>query len=450
MRLGLSMAVGLALAGPAAALEPNEVALIVNRNMPASRAVADHYCAKRGVPAANVLAFDLPTTEDVSRRDYNERLAGPLRKALAGRRDAVKALLCVYGVPLRVGGDEPSAAEKAEVEKLRPEVKALQGRERELQKQVAALVEESKKTPKGPADAELAVRRKELKDLQEKLRPMEQKQKWLSHSESQAAVDSELMLLWWGDYELRRWQANPLYFQAPESARSAKPPVLLTARLDGPTPEIARRLVDQAVEVEKTGLSGKVYIDARGSKYDPKSDPGTGYGGYDESMRETAKLLQGAGLTVVLDNTGELFPPGSCTDCALYCGWYSHAKFIDCCRFVPGAVAWHLASSEAVSLRRRDQNLWCRNLLEKGACATLGPVAEPYTIGFPKPAEFFGFLATGEYTLAECYGRTVTTASWMGTLIGDPLYNPYRNNPRLKSGQVKPSPAGGRPFGEGR
>ena len=139
-----------------------------------------------------------------------------------------------------------------------------------------------------------------------------------------------------------------------------------------------------------------------------------------------------------------LFAPGSCPECALYCGWYSHANFIDCCRFVKGAVAWHLASSEAVSLRRPDVKYWCKNLLEKGACATLGPVAEPYTVGFPKPAEFFGFLATGKYTLAECYGKTVLFASWMGTLIGDPLYNPYKTNPRLKESDVKPSPKGGR------
>jgi hypothetical protein len=86
--------------------------------------------------------------------------------------------------------------------------------------------------------------------------------------------------------------------------------------------------------------------------------------------------------------------------------------------------------------------LWCKNLLEHGAAATLGPVAEPYTIGFPKPAEFFGTLVTGEYTLVECYWRTERFASWMTVLVGDPLYNPYAKSPKLKIGQVKPSPAG--------
>ncbi len=218
----------------------------------------------------------------------------------------------------------------------------------------------------------------------------------------------------------------------------------MTCRLDGPSVELVKRLVDQAVEVEAKGLRGKVYVDAKGNAYDAKQDGGFGYGGYDESLREMAKLLEkDAKLTVTLDNKPELFAVGSCTECALYCGWYSHAKFVDCCRFVPGAVAYHIASSEAVSLRNPKVTYWCKNLLEKGAVATLGPVAEPYTIGFPKPAEFFGFLVTGEYTLVECYWRTELFASWMTVLVGDPLYNPYAKNPRLKPEQVKASPVGG-------
>lgn len=35
---------------PALALEPANVFLLVNNNMPASQDVAEHYCAKRGVP----------------------------------------------------------------------------------------------------------------------------------------------------------------------------------------------------------------------------------------------------------------------------------------------------------------------------------------------------------------------------------------------------------------
>ena len=120
------------------------------------------------------------------------------------------------------------------------------------------------------------------------------------------------------------------------------------------------------------------------------------------------------------------------------------ASYVDCCRFVRGAVAYHIASAEAVSIRERNARYWCKNLLDNGVAATLGPVAEPYTVGFPKPAEFFGLLATGEYTLVECYAKTLLLQSWMTVLIGDPLYKPFARKPLLKLDQVKSSPKGGR------
>lgn len=78
--------------------------------------------------------------------------------------------------------------------------------------------------------------------------------------------------------------------------------------------------------------------------------------------------------------------------------------------------------------------------MKAGVAATIGPVAEPYTVGFPKPAEFFGFLATGKYTIVECYAKSLLFASWMGVLVGDPLYNPFAKNPMLKESEVVASP----------
>ncbi len=149
-------------------------------------------------------------------------------------------------------------------------------------------------------------------------------------------------------------------------------------------------------------------------------------------------------MQVTLDNKGRLFAPQSCIDTALYCGWYSHARYVPCCKFVRGAVAYHIASSEARSLRNPKAKYWCPNLLKDGVAATLGPVAEPYTVGFPKPAEFFGLLVTGKYTLVECYSQTLLLNSWMTVLVGDPLYNPYAKTPKLQPDQVKPSPKGSR------
>lgn len=429
MRYGYMFVLVSILPANAAALEPANVWLIVNKNVPESRRVADHYIAKRGVPKGNVVTLDLPAGENITRADYDAKLAGPLRDALKNHKDQAKVLLSTFGVPLRVEGQPPTAEEKAELDKLRPDLAAARKRLIELEKS---------------KDAD----KKQLEMIRSEVNRLAAREAVIAHAESHACVDSELMLLWWPQYKLERWVANPLYFQASDTYRQSCPPVLMTARLDGPTAAIAVRLVDDAIAAEAKGLDGNVVIDARGIPYDPnpkgKIDTGHGYGGYDESFREAAKLLESAGMKVTLDQKNEVLPAGSAKGVALYAGWYSHGKFVDCCEYVPGAVAWHLASSEAITLRKPDSPLWCPNLLKKGVAATLGPVAEPYTVGFPKPAEFFGLLATGQYTLVECYARSTTLCSWMMVLVGDPLYNPFKKNPRLKPTDVQPSPKGGR------
>jgi uncharacterized protein (TIGR03790 family) len=443
----LACAAALSVGAGAWALSPADVFILVNKNVPASREVADYYCTRRGVPKENVVALDLPAGEDISRRDYTSKLVAPLRAELKERRDKVKVLLCVYGVPLRVGRQEPSADEKEEYDNLRTPVEALQDLLRHAADEIACREHQHHEAPHLVPDDAVRQHREQVDAKRQELHILEQRRRHLSWAESEACVDSELSLLWWDDYELRRFLPNLLNWQVPDKRRDEKPPMLMTARLDGPSVALVKGLVDQALEVEKKGLEGKVYVDARKIAYDATKDPGYGYGGYDESLREMARLLEReAKLPVTLDDEPALFAPGSCPECALYCGWYSLANYVPCCRFVRGAVAYHIASSEAVSLRNPDSKYWCKCLLQDGVAATLGPVAEPYTIGFPKPAEFFGFLVTGEYTLVECYHRTALLTSWMTVLVGDPLYNPYNRNPKLAGERVKPSPAGGKFF----
>jgi uncharacterized protein (TIGR03790 family) len=423
--------------GSACALDPAGVFPVVNKKLPASRELAEYYCKARNVPVANIIELDLPTGEDVSRADYDKLLVAPLREALKERKDKVQVLLCFHGVPLRVGRAEPNPEEKKQAEEIQKQLAPLEKERADLDRKIKE-ADEAKKTD------EASALRKERDALQRKLRPLEAQRSRLRQDETQAAVDSELALLWETNYPLYRWQPNSQYFRLPPELAKKFPAIVPTCRLDGPTPALVKRLIDDAIAVEKEGLTGKVYVDARGIKWDRPSDPaGTGYGGYDEALREMATLLgKKAELSVVLDDRPELFGVGTCPEAALYCGWYSHGQFVDCCKFNRGAVAYHIASSEAVSLRDPASKLWCKNLLEKGACVTLGPVAEPYTVGFPKPAEFFGLLVTGEYTVVECYWKTVYFTSWMTTFVGDPLYNPYKKTPKIQAKDVAISPAG--------
>ena len=261
----------------------------------------------------------------------------------------------------------------------------------------------------------------------------------LETAQSESAVDSELMLLWWRVYPRSRWVLNPLNWRLRANANlgSSLPPgdrdepVLLVARLDAPTYSVARRMIDDTVRAEKQGLAGNVYIDTRGLPAN------TGHGALDQNLRDLAAMLsRDTSLPMIVDRRPEVFAPRSCPNAMLYCGWYSLRKYVDAFKFVPGAVGYHIASLEAVSLHQPQETGWCRGLLLRGITATVGPVAEPYGEAFPKPQDFFGLLLTGRFSLAECYAYTIPFNSWMMVLLGDPLYRPFAAKPLLAVEQV--------------
>jgi uncharacterized protein (TIGR03790 family) len=220
----------------------------------------------------------------------------------------------------------------------------------------------------------------------------------------------------------------------------------MVARLDAPTLLLAKGLVDNAIKVENEGLRGKVYLDGRGmAKLEDTNLAVGSYGDYDKALLVTAKgMEEQTTLEVVLDTSPELFQPGSCPNAALYCGWYSLAKYIDAFDWNPGAVAYHLASGEAHTLHDPASQAWCKKLLEDGVCATIGPVFEPYLGSFPRPNEFFALLLRGDLTLVECYARSAPFNSWMITLIGDPLYRPFKNRPPVRLSTEAATPATGK------
>ncbi len=439
-----SMPIVLAVIGgiPLSALEPKEVFLLVNKAEPESQKLAEYYCEQRKVPKENIIVLDVTKEDDVSRKDYDLKIVAPVREALKGKELRVKCLLSMYGMPLRVAAPVPDAEQQVKLTPLEVELKAAQAKVTTWKEGLEVLRKKTGETDRKrlkEGEAKLPEFEKVVGDITGKMNVI-----FPPPREAMAAVDSELMLLYWPNYDINRFVFNPLHWKFPEEKRKGMAPVLMTSRIDGPTAEVAKRIITDAVAVEAKGLKGKVYVDARGIPAGKKSEAGWGYEGYDESYREMAALLKEVGkMDVTLDDKETLFAEHFCKDCAIYSGWYSVSKFVDCCDFVPGAIAWHLASYEAVTLKKETTG-WCKNQLLKGATVTLGAVAEPYTAGFPKPAEFFGFLATGKYTLVEAYSRTMLFTSWMTLLVGDPLYNPFKNSPKLKVEDVKLSPKWGK------
>lgn len=251
-----------------------------------------------------------------------------------------------------------------------------------------------------------------------------QQRQSLETRESHAAFDSELALLWWDDYPLSRWQLNPLHYRM---TKLRTPPVMMVTRLDAHSPDVVRRMIETSVKVEQEGLSGNVLLDARGKA------PPDAYGRYDQTIRDLGEIVKTkTQLPLTLDDQEGLFAAGSQRDVALYCGWYSLRKYVPAFAFKPGAVGFHIASAELVSLRGENERGWVRNLLNDGVVATVGPVAEPYLHSFPAADEFFPLLMTGEVTLAEAYWRCNPLTSWMNTCIGDPLYRPFKAKPALR------------------
>jgi uncharacterized protein (TIGR03790 family) len=272
----------------------------------------------------------------------------------------------------------------------------------------------------------------------------------LTYTYADASLDSELSLLWW-DRDLYpaawRW-GNPLFQDA--TAAPNDPPILMVSRLDAPTAELAKGLVDKALQAERSGLQGTVYFDARGLKAKDATDT---YGVYDQSLRDAAEVVtQQSSYRVVLDNAeATLSKPGSAPDVALYIGWYKLRSYEDAFTFKPGAIGYHMASAEAITVHDRGERGWCKNALEHGIAATLGSVGEPYLDAFPEPSRFTTLLLTGKYSLAEVYYLTSRYVSWRMVLFGDPLYNPMRGRsfspPLAHSPTPLPTPPSERPLG---
>ena len=367
----------------------NEVVVVYNSTMPESKAVADQYASLRAVPRDQVIGFSLPKTERMTRQEYRQQLEQPLLQQLersqlltfpspASSRGAattnsiwpseakIRYVLLCYGVPLSIAED-PSLIERA------------------------------------PDDMPAAIRKNE------------------------AAVDSELALLPLdrGAFPKVGLLLNRGYAATNSAWLHPTNALLMVARLDGPSAEIARGLADKAKQAETDGLWGRAYFDARGLT---NGEAKIG----DDWILGAAQAAQVAGFDVVLDNQDARFDRAfPMSQAAFYAGWYEYdgqpsGPFRKGrVEFMPGAFAYHLHSFNAQSIRSRTSG-WAGPLLDLGATATMGTVAEPYLQFTPNVAILFHrFLILG-FTYGEAAYACQRFLSWQTTVIGDPLYQPFK------------------------
>jgi uncharacterized protein (TIGR03790 family) len=377
---------------PARAGGGGEVVVVYNTRMPGSKAVAEHYAAVRHVPAKQIFGFALTTNEVMSREDFTDLLQKPLAKKI------VSAGLWKFGkVAVPATNGQPAQTEIRVVKsKIRYAVLCYG-------------------VPLKIAPASI------MEEFAEKITRSEFRR-------NEAAVDSELawLPLLKMKIPLTGPLPNPFYLCTNSAVMNCTNGLLMVSRLDGPTPEIALRLVDKSVEAENTGLWGRAYFDARGL-----SETDTDYYLGDAWMLAGAEICRLLGFEVELDTNAATLPASfPMSHIAIYAGWYA----ADACgpftapqmEFMPGAFAYHLYSYSAGTLRSATRN-WCGPLLAKGATCTMGCVYEPYLQFTPNVAFFLEALGNGA-TFGQAAWSSQPALSWQTTVIGDPLYQPFKKS----------------------
>ncbi|MFM2295146.1 MAG: hypothetical protein RLZZ350_1559 [Verrucomicrobiota bacterium] len=377
----------------------DEVIVVYNTRVPESKMVADHYAEVRAVPTNQVWGFDLPVTEEISRAVFTSELQQPLAKKLTAEK------------LWRTGSEVVTGTNTAEA-KVLWKITASKIRYAVLCYGVPAHITEDGSLVEPAASA----MRAELK-------------------RNEACVDSELALLPLFNENYPRVGPFRNLFYTTTNATVLNPTngILLVTRLDGPTPEIARGLVDKAVQAERDGLWGRAYFDLRLTQ-----DPNYKLG--DEWIFNAAKIAQLAGYEIYADtNEATLTASFPMSQVALYAGWYdgnaSGPFTLTNCEFMPGAFAYHLHSYSAASIRTATEH-WVGPLLARGATCTMGCVAEPYLQFMPDVGTFMGRFLIYGFTFAESAYAAAPALSWQTTVIGDPLYRPGGKNPQQQHLQL--------------
>jgi uncharacterized protein (TIGR03790 family) len=377
----LGLFVLLALAGLAAVRAEERAArvvLLANSSDEDSLRVARHYAEARGAPSENIIALPMPRAETITWTEFVATIWTPLQKELVRQRwiDAMAMDLvdAVGRTKLAASGHRIAHLVVCRGVPLRIA--------HDPERYAAALP--FTHTPVFRINA--------------------------------GAVDSELGLLANPNYAINAFVPNPLHRNdAPTRYEAGQ--VIKVARLDGPTVEDALALVDRAIAAEKAGLAGRAYVDIGGNNPDG-----------DRWLESVVVQLRDARIDTDVDRALTTMPATARFDApALYFGWYAgevNGPFkLPGFRFPPGAIALHIHSYSAQTLRSAESN-WCGPLIARGATATVGNVFEPYLQLTHRPDLLVRALLRGEaFGDAACYAQPVL--SWQTVVIGDPLYRPF-------------------------
>src|SRR5689334_12975336 len=89
-----------------AALTPDNLLLVVNKNVPDSQKLAEYYAQQRHVPDGRIVSLDLPTGDNISVEEFDQKMVAPIRQFISENKlqSQVTCIVNFYGVPLRIPG----------------------------------------------------------------------------------------------------------------------------------------------------------------------------------------------------------------------------------------------------------------------------------------------------------------------------------------------------------
>ena len=360
--------------------------VLYNQNVADYRKLAAYYSKLRNIPFANLVGFKCPTTEIISRSDYDTLIMNPLRELFEVndwweivedsessniKNSKIKFVAIMYGMPLKIKSDP-----------------------------------ERKKVGASPTIT--------------------------GHGNNDAAsLDSEIACLSRNSLKISGAVTNS-YFRSTDAG--GNPNCLLVSRIDGPDYNNAKRLIDDAIAVENSGLWGNALIDIANLA----EAKGAAYKTGDKWLENCGEFYKRAGIPVIYDRFSSLipgaYPLGE--DIILYFGWYSQnaqGPFADSkFKFKKGAIAAHIHSYSASTIRTTLKH-WSGPLVARGACAVLGNVYEPF-LQMTTHLDIFNARLLAGFTFAESAWIATPVLSWMQVMIGDPLYQPFKSNIKISEG----------------
>lgn len=355
---------------------PSKVYVVANSDDPDSLAIADFYASARGIPKGNIVGLPMPKAGKISKVEYFEKIENPLVAELA-KRGALKAV--------KLGGREPSGRE----------IYSYVSHDIGFLVLCRGVPWGINPTPGSPA-------------------PNPPK----SFSDA-ASVDSEISGRFVSSKSFAGFVKNPLFNNYSWAMTPSITGTIPVARLDGVSRADVEASVKNALEAEKKGVRGRVYIDE--SKREKTGD---------KWLSAAGKILSAAGFDVSENTEPRLFGFADRMDApAFYFGWYAFnpaGYFADKnFKFPAGASALHIFSFSAANMR--DRNSWTPAFTAEGASATFGNVYEPYLGGTHYPHVYVLALARG-MSAGEAATAAMPFLSWQGVFVGDPMFKPFKTD----------------------